>query len=81
MFLFKKNFGENVLNGEFYFIFYLECLDGLYNEDCCDKCLYFFYGYKCGFICDCSNEICNYVIGCNLFKIIIDGESIVICYD
>lgn len=81
MFLFKKNLGENVLNGEFYSISYLVCPDGSYNEDCRDKCPYPFYGHKCGSICDCSNETCNHVTGCNSSKTTIDGESIAICYD
>lgn len=84
MFLFKKNLGENVQNGEFYSISYLACKDGWYNEDCHDRCPYPFYGHKCGSTCGCSNETCHHVTGCynsNSSKTTIDGESIAICYD
>lgn len=40
------------------------CPDGWYSEDCRDRCPYPFYGHKCGSICDCSKETCDYVTGC-----------------
>lgn len=70
-----------VQNNILRYISHLVCPDGWFSDNCSSECPFPYYGHLCTSTCDCDNETCNHVTGCNSSKTTIDRESIAICYD
>lgn len=51
---------ESCLN----FFISLECPLGFIESECTLKCTFPYYGQGCGMICECPEDLCDFMFGC-----------------
>lgn len=52
-----------------------KCPIGYFSDNCSRKCNPPTYGEDCQYLCECSNDVCHFALGCQLFQTFSDYQS------
>ncbi|XP_078321887.1 uncharacterized protein LOC144621850 [Crassostrea virginica] len=55
-----------------------KCPPGFTESECTQKCIFPSYGQGCGMICECREDLCDFMVGCNVNGKAVNNSSLIL---